>query len=449
MPAIRLRSAALFVLFFAVACIRPTRADDWPQWLGPQRDAVWRETGIVEKFPAAGPKIRWRAPVRPGFSGPVVADGRVFLTDRKLDPGAKVNGEDPFDRSIVPGSERVLCLDETNGKILWSHEYPAPYGVSYNSGPRASPVVRDGKLFTLGTEGHLHSLEAKTGAVIWARALKKEFRAKTPLWGFAAHPLLDGDKLICLVGGKDSVAVAFHKDTGKELWRALTAKDPGYAPPVIIEAAGRRQLIIWHPEAVNALDPETGRVLWSVPQPTRQNVSIAMPRQHGDLLFVSSFYNGSLMLRLDSQTPGASVLWRTKKPSEKDTQHLNALMTTPFLDGEHLYGVCNYGQLRCLNARTGARVWENLSLITKGELHECANAHLVKNGDRVFLAAENGDLLIARLTPAGVEEISRCHLLKPTLSYQGRDVVWAHPAFANGCIYARNDEEIVCADLRK
>ena len=449
MPATHLRSLALFLLLLSAACGCTARADDWPQWLGPQRDAVWRETGILEKFPAAGPKIRWRTPVRPGFSGPVVAAGRVFLTDRKLDPGAKVNDEDPFDRSLVPGSERVLCLEETSGKILWSHEYPAAYGVSYNSGPRASPVVRDGKLFTLGTEGHLHCLDAKSGRVIWARALKKEFRTKTPLWGFAAHQLLDGDKLICLVGGKDSVAVAFHQDTGKELWRALTAKEPGYAPPVIIEAAGRRQLIIWHPEAVNALDPETGRVLWSVPQPTRQNVSITMPRQLGDLLFVSSFYNGSLMLRLDSQTPGASVLWRTKKPSEKDTQHLNALMTTPFLDGEHLYGVCNYGQLRCLNARTGARVWENLSLVTKGELLECANAHLVKNGNRVFLAAENGDLLIARLTPAGAEEISRCHLLKPTLSYQGRDVVWSHPAFANGCIYARNDEEILCVDLRK
>jgi len=424
-------------------------ADDWPQWLGPKRDAVWRETGIVDKFPAAGPKVRWRVPVMPGFSGPAVADGRVIVTDRRLATGAKVNDEDPFDLSVVAGSERVLCLDEKSGAVLWQHVYEAPYGVSYNSGPRASPVISGGRVFTLGTEGNLFCLDAKDGKVVWSRAFKKDFGVKTPLWGFAAHPLLDGDKLICLVGGKDSVAVAFHKDTGKELWRALGAKDPGYAPPVIIESGGRRQLIIWHPEALSALDPETGRVLWSLPQQIKQNVSITMPRQSGDLLYVSSFYNGSMMVKLDSKQPAASVLWETKKVSEKDTTHLNTLMSTPFIEGGHIYGVCNHGQFRGLKADTGKRVWENLDLVAKGEELECGNAHIVKNGGRFFLFAENGDLIITTLSPSGPKETSRCKLLTPTLSYQGRDVAWAHPAFANGHIFARNDKELVCADLRK
>ena len=425
------------------------QAEDWPQWLGPRRDAVWRETGIVEQFPAGGPKVRWRAPVNPGFSGPAVAGGRVFVTDRQLASGAKNNDEDPFDRSVVPGTERLLCLDEQTGEVRWQHRYNAAYGVSYNSGPRATPVVADGKVFTLGTEGDLHCLSASEGKVIWSRELKKDFGVKTPLWGFAAHPLLDGDKLICLVGGKGSVAVAFHKDTGNELWRALSSKEPGYAPPVIIEHAGRRQLIIWHAEALNALDPETGKVLWTIPAPIRQAVSITMPRQLGELLYVSSFYNGSMMVRLDSRSPGASVLWQTKKISEKDTTHLNALMTTPFLEAGHIYGVCNHGQFRGLRADTGARVWENTALLTRGEELECATAHLVKNGDRFFLSHENGDLLIVRLSPAGPQELSRCKLIAPTLSYQGRDVVWAHPAYANGHIFARNDREIICADLRK
>ena len=208
-----------------------TFADDWPQWLGPQRDGVWRETGIVEEFPVGGPKIRWRTPVRPGFSGPVVAGGRVFVTDRKLDPGARVNEDDPFDRSVVAGTERVLCLDEKNGQVLWSHEYPAAYGVSYNSGPRASPVVRDGKIYTLGTEGHLLCLDTKTGGVLWSRACKKDFGVKTPLWGFAAHPLLDGDRLICLVGGKGSVVVAFHKDTGRNSGAPSPRAIPAIARP--------------------------------------------------------------------------------------------------------------------------------------------------------------------------------------------------------------------------
>ncbi|KAF0179028.1 MAG: pyrrolo-quinoline quinone repeat-containing protein [Limisphaerales bacterium] len=437
------------LLLSALATAPLLRADDWPQWLGPQRDSVWREAGIVEKFPEGGPKVRWRVPVNPGFSGPAVAGGRVFVTDHKVAKGAKVNEEDPFDLSVVAGTERVLCLDEATGKAIWQHEYDAAYGVSYNTGPRATPVVSGGRVFTLGTEGHLLCLDAKDGKVVWWRQFKKDFGVKTPLWGFAAHPLLDGDKLICLVGGNGTVAVAFHKDTGKELWRALTAKQPGYAPPAIIEAGGRRQLIIWHAEALNGLDPETGRVFWSIPASIRSAVSITMPRQLGDLLYVTSFYNGSLMVKLDAQRPGAEVLWATKKISEKDTTHLNALMTTPFLEAGHLYGVCNHGQFRCLEAATGRRVWEDRAMVTKGEELESANAFIVKNGSRFFLCAENGDLIIATLSPTGVKELSRTKLLAPTLSYQGRDVVWSHPAFANGHVIARNDKELVSVDLRK
>ncbi|NBR86650.1 MAG: pyrrolo-quinoline quinone [Verrucomicrobia bacterium] len=439
---------ALFALPVLLA-VTSLHADDWPQWLGPQRDAVWRETGLVEKFPEGGPKVRWRVPVNPGFSGPVVAGGRVFVTDRKVAKGAKVNEEDPFDLSVVAGTERVLCLEEATGKTVWQHEYDAAYGVSYNTGPRATPVVSGGKVFTLGTEGHLLCLDAVNGKVIWSRAFKKDFGVKTPLWGFAAHPLLDGDKLICLVGGNGTAAVAFHKDTGKELWRSLSAKDPGYAAPTIIEAAGRRQLVIWTADAVNALDPETGQPLWSVPSKIRQAVSIATPRQLGDLLFVTSFYNGSLMVKLDAQRAGAEVLWATKKISEKDTTHLNALMTTPFLEAGHIYGVCNHGQFRCLEAATGKRVWEDRAIVTAGKELECANAFIVKNGERFFLCLENGDLAIVTLSPAGVKELSRTKLLAPTLSYQGREVVWSHPAFANGHIIARNDKELVSVDLRK
>jgi outer membrane protein assembly factor BamB len=239
-------------------------ADDWPQWLGPRRDAVWRETGIIKKFPAEGPSIRWRAPISGGYAGPAVADGRVYVTDRQLAAGAS-NPANPFARGEIPGRERVLCLNAANGKLIWHHEYNCAYTVSYSSGPRATPAVSDGKVFTLGAEGNLVCLAADKGTVLWARDFKTDFNLKTPVWGFAGHPLIDGQKLICLVGGEGSVAVAFDKDTGKELWRALSAKEPGYAPPMIYEFAGKRQLIIWHPEAVNALDPDTGKLFWSYP----------------------------------------------------------------------------------------------------------------------------------------------------------------------------------------
>jgi outer membrane protein assembly factor BamB len=421
------------------------RADDWPQWLGPRRDGVWRETGILGKFPTNGPPIRWRLPIGAGYSGPAVAGGRVYVTDRKL-PSQTTTPKDPFARGVIAGTERVLCLSDADGSILWQHEYDCPYNVSYPAGPRATPVVDGDKLYTLGTEGNLFCLEAATGKVLWSREFKKDFAVETPVWGFAAHPLLDGQKLICIAGREGSVAVAFDKNSGKELWRALTAKEPGYCPPMIYEAGGRRQLIIWHPEAINSLDPETGTVYWSQPFAVKSGLSIPTPRLQGDLLFVTSFYEGPIMLRLDPAKP-ATVLWRGHGKNERNTEGLHSIMSTPFFDRDAIYGVCSYGQLRCLKPDTGQRVWETFEATTGGKEERWANAFLVKNGDRFFLANEKGDLIIARLSPAGYQEISRAHLLEPTNTAAGRDVVWSHPAFAHRSVYARNDREIICASL--
>jgi outer membrane protein assembly factor BamB len=421
-------------------------ADDWPQWLGPQRDAVWRESGIIEKFPTNGPPVRWRASIAGGYAGPVVANGRVYVADRRLAQGTS-NPADPFDRGVIRGGERVLCLSEADGQVLWKHEYECPYTISYPAGPRVAPLVSQGKVYTLGAEGNLFCLDATDGKVLWSHEFKKDFGIKAPMWGFAGHPLLDGNRLICLVGGAGSTAVAFDKDTGKELWRALSAEEPGYSSPVIYEAGGTRQLILWHPEAANALDPETGAVYWSVPFKSRAGMTLATPRKLGDQLFFTAFYSGSLMLRLDSAKPAAAVAWRTLKVNEKDTTHLNAVMCTPFLEDGYIYGVCSYGQLRCLKMETGERVWETFQATTSGEAVRWANAFIVKNGDRFFLFNEKGDLIIAKLSPRGYEEISRAHLLEPTNKDCGRFVVWSHPAFANRHVYARNDREIICADL--
>ncbi|MFO1501151.1 MAG: PQQ-binding-like beta-propeller repeat protein [Verrucomicrobiota bacterium] len=441
-----------FRIFFG-AClvlasgVAPTRADDWPQWLGPQRDGVWRETGILRAFPAGGPPIRWRVPIGAGYAGPAVADGKVYVADRQLPTGAS-NPANPFDRSSVPGTERVICLDAEDGRQLWAHEYDCPYTVSYAAGPRVTPLVSGPDLYMLGAEGHLWCLDARSGTVRWSRDLKKDYATKTPLWGFAAAPLLDGDRLICLVGGEGSVAVAFDKNTGRELWRALQAKEPGYSPPTMIEAAGKRQLIIWHPEAVNALDPATGKVYWTQPFASQAGLSVATPRQAGDWLFLTTFYNGSLMLRLNRDEPGAKVVWRSQKVSERDTDGLHSIIPTPFLDDGHIYGICSYGQLRCLRAETGERLWESLQATTNdGQETRWGNAFLVRNEDRYFLFNEKGDLIIARLSPQGYVEKGRTHLLEPTNHDPGRPVVWSHPAFANRSVYARNDQEIVCANL--
>ena len=433
-------------VFFLFTALRAP-ADDWPQWLGPERDSVWRETGIVEKFPADGPPVLWRIPIGAGYSGPAVAKGRVYVMDRQLAPGV-ANPANAFQRGEISGSERVLCLDAATGKILWQHEYDCPYTVSYAAGPRCTPLVSDGRVYTLGAEGNLFCLDTSDGHPIWEHDFKKEFGAKTPVWGFAAHPLLDGQKLICLAGGPGSVAVAFDKDTGKELWRALSAREPGYCPPTLIQAGGARQLIIWDPESVNALDPETGKVLWSQPWAIRSGLSLAQPRQAGDSLFLTAFYHGSHLYHLDAAQPGASLVWQSDRPSEKNTDKLHSIISTPFVENGYIYGVCSYGQLRCLKLENGERLWETLAATTAdGKETRWANAFLIKQGDRFFLANEKGDLIIARLTPQGYEEISRAHLLDPTNHDPGRAVVWSHPAFANRCVYARNDREIVCASL--
>src|ERR1044071_4401123 len=182
--------------FFMVALL-PAHADDWPQWLGPQRDGVWRESGIIEKLPTNGLKYRWRAPIGGGYSGPAVANGRVYVMDRQLAKDAKPPAS-AFSRGEISGTERVLCLNEADGKILWQHEYDCPYTVSYGAGPRVTPTVVDDKVYSLGAEGNLFCLDAEKGRAIWSNDFKKSFNIKTPMWGFAGHPLGDEKKEICL-----------------------------------------------------------------------------------------------------------------------------------------------------------------------------------------------------------------------------------------------------------
>ena len=422
-------------------------ADDWPQWLGPKRDGVWRETGILEKFPATPMPRKWSVPLGAGYSGPSVVGGRVYVMDRQVATNAP-KARSPFDASRIPGNERVLCFNEADGRLLWSHEYDCPYTVSYAAGPRTTPLVSGGRVYSVGTMGNLTCLDAKSGRLIWSRDFKADFGLKIPIWGVSANPLLDGKQLICLVGGEGTVAVAFDKDTGRELWRSLSAKEPGYCPPTIYTLAGKRQLILWHAEAVNGLDPATGKVLWTLPWKMNYGMSIATPRQMGDQVFFSCFYNGSLLLKFEKNKSEPTVVWRTAKMSERDTAHLNCTMSTPFIDNGFIYGSCSYGQYRCLRADNGERLWETYAP-TSGKSQRWGNCFTVKQGDRFFLFSEVGDLIIARLSPKGYDEVSRTHLIDPVNTDPGRPVVWSHPAFAHRRVFVRNDQELVCVDLAR
>ena len=398
---------------------------EWPGWRGLLRDGIWRETGILRKFPPGGPKVLWRAPISPGYAGPSVAGGRVFCMDRLREKE----------------TERVLAWDAATGKLLWSDEYPARYkGVDYDSGPRATPLVVEGRVHTLGTMGDLRTLDAATGKVLWARDLKKDYGAQVPGWGIAAAPWAEGKLLIsCIGGGKGPALGAFDRESGAEAWRALE-EPPAYSALTVIEAGLTRQLIYWSTHSVSSLDPLTGKLHWRQEHRSRFGLAVATPALHKDILFVSAFYDGALALRLDPSKPAAKVLYRSSLKSEMETDFVHCLMSSPAFLGDHLYAVDSYGELRCLEVETGKRIWETLAATGKARW---SNAHIIPNGDVMFLFNEHGELIIADLSPAGYREIDRAKILEPTAGVKGlRPVAWSHPAFAGRSLFARNAQEI-------
>ncbi len=407
-------------------------AEDWPQWRGPDRTGVLREKGLVAKFDLPQWPILWRASISNGYSGPTVANGRVFVMDRLVRPVQK---------------ERVLCFDTLTGKQIWSQAYDCIYqGVAYPNGPRASVTIQDYRAYSLGTMGNLHCYNAEKGDIIWSRDLYQDYKIRMPVWGIAASPLVEGDVVIVPIGGAEGAClVALDKTTGKEIWRALNDA-LNYSSPIVIDQAGRRVLICWTAERLVGLDPASGTVYWQ--QPFSASMGIATPVVADHFLFVSDFFEGSLLLHLHSDQPGATLVWQRKGTNEQNTDSLHCCISTPIMEGNYIYGVDSYGELRCLERLTGNRIWESLSAVPKARW---ANIHMVRNGQQTWMFNERGELIISQLSPQGYQEISRAQLINPTLGQldQRGGVCWTHPAFANQHVYIRNDEEIVCASLKE
>jgi len=224
----------------------------------------------------------------------------------------------------------------------------------------------------------------------------------------------------------------------------LDDREIGYAPPMIFTFGQHRQLIIWHPSAITSLDPANGQRNWQVPYQVRSGLTVMTPRQVGNRLFVASFYNGPRMIEVADDGKSARVVWSGKSDSEQRTDGLHPIIMTPVFDGSYIYGIDSYGHLRCLDATNGQRKWETLDATGQGRWWNC---FLVPHEDRFFLHNEQGELLIAKLTPAGYQEISRAKLVEPTQPIQRRMTVWSHPAFAMKSVFARNDKEIVRVSL--
>jgi outer membrane protein assembly factor BamB len=416
----------------------PAVADQWPQWMGPKRDNIWREEGIIKEFPEGGPKILWRTPVAGGYAGPAVVDGRVYVMDYVTSDDVKIAN---FERKPSSGTERILCLDEATGKEKWKVEYPVAYDISYPAGPRCTPTVDGGKVYCLGAVGDLHCLDAATGEILWKKNFPTEYNTKTALWGYSSHPLVDGDNLICIVGGEGTHAVAFDKNTGEQKWAALTAPEQGYSPPTIIEAGGVRQLVLLAPNAVASVDPATGKEYWSVPYTATNGSIIMSPVVDGDLLYVGGYSNQSLLLKLAEDKPAAEVVW-----ANKGQQAISPINVQPYTEDGILYGFDQKGTLRAVELAAGKRLWETSEPVSERPANS-GTAFIVRHGDVRWMFNDSGDLVIAKITPEGFEELDRAHVIEPTNDAFGRDVVWCAPAFANKRAYIRNDEECICVDL--
>lgn len=437
----------IFALIWSVVAshfVVELRADDWPQWQGPRRDGIWREEGILKRFPAGGPKVSWRAEVAGGYSGPAIANGKVFISDFLLKSGDP--SPSPDKRNVLEGTERLHCLDESTGEPLWAHAYERPYRIAYPAGPRATPLVDEDRVYILGAEGDLTCLQVANGDVVWALNLTEQYETKSPIWGYAAHPLIHGNMLFTLAGGEGSAVVALDKMTGKEIWRSLSTTDIGYAPPTMIESGGVTQLLVWHSQSLNSLDPQTGKVYWSESLQPDYGMSIAPPLKVNDWLYVGAIKDKSMALKLATDKPDASLVWKGTRKLGVGPSHCPIVADSE--DSRFVYGV-DRGSLRCVELATGRRVWETFELMeNKKRWSNAGTIFITPHQDRYFLFSETGELAIANLSEKGYEELDRTPpLLAKTHDAFGRDVLWSAPAFANQAMYVRNDRELIRVSL--
>lgn len=420
-------------------------ADDWPQWMGPTRDGVYREAGIVTSIPKTGLPIKWRTPIAGGYSGPAVVGKRVFVTDYRRTEGEMI--EAPDAKPLQKGFERIHCLDADTGQEIWKYEYPCQYEISYPAGPRATPTISNNRVYALGAQGNLVVLTADTGKLVFEIDLPKQFSAPVPIWGFSAHPLVSENLLITMVGGEGQSVVAFNPQNGQVIWKSLSSKDAGYCPPCLIKAGGVEQLLVWHPEAVASLNPADGTPYWTVPLVPDYGMSICRPQVEKDLLFVSGIENKSLMLQLDPSTPKVTELWRSKP-----TTSMSASTSTPLLHDGVIYGNDeSLGALVAAEAADGKRLWETYEPVRPENDRRLAagTSFVVRHqpSGNYLLFGETGLLTLATMDRSGFQSLGQMSTVEPTQTAFGRKVIWSHPAFANQTAYIRNDQEIIAVDL--
>ena len=394
-------------------------AEDWPRWRGPRGDGTWHGPKISEKWPAGGLKTAWQCDIGGGYGGISVEGGRLYVMDYHQPP---------------VGEERVLCLDSRTGEQIWQVKYPVSYkGLDYPNGPRVTPTIHDGRIYTIGAVGHACCVEAATGRVIWRKDPQSDYQVKLSEWGVAASPVIFEDLVILHPGAVDKgCLIAFHKVSGQEVWRA--GSDPGgYCTPLVIDSPSGVQLVLWSPRHIVGLDPRTGREYWRIPYEVTYGVSIATPLYHDGLLVVCGYWEGSKAIRLGKTATDATLAWEENK-------FLRGLMSPPLQRDGLAYLLDKQHGLTCFELSTGKKLWDDKHQMTPRGRNPQANLVWLEGpaSDRVIILNSEGELILARLNRAGYHETSRTRIIDPT---------WAHPALAINRVFARDDKRIVCVEL--
>lgn len=409
------RTLAL-ILTLAVGSV--ASAADWPQWLGPDRDGVSSES--VAAWTDA-PKVLWRANVGEGHSSPIVADGRVYLHTRVKDKD----------------EESVEAFDAVNGESKWQKTYPrGSFSSVFGLGPRATPAYSDGKLVTLGVTGLASVWDAKSGEKVWQKDILKDFEASNLFFGVSASPLIDGERVVLMPGGKKATAVALKLADGGVKWEYAGNEPASYASPITLKVGEQRQAVFLTGSGLSAINAEDGKLSWKVPFKDGLNESSTTPIRAGGLLIASTITKGSIGLRLG-------------KKDDKDTAEqvwaepaLTCYFSTPVPVGKkHLFMVTGKASLtsasstlRCVDAENGKEIWKQDNV---GRYH----AALLRLADgKLLLHGDDGKL---RLLAPNVEKYEELCVAKVC----GR--TWAHPALADGRLYIRDDKELICLEMKK
>ena len=395
-------------LCFLFLFVSTARSADWPQWRGPNRDGISKETGFQKNWSASPPKIAWRAPLGPGYSAVAISQGRAFTMASR------------------GGNELVLCIDAATGKELWSFRTDSTYESGQGDGPRSTPTVDGNWVYALGARGKLYALNAKDGKKVWFHDLQTEYGSEIPGWGTSTSPLVEGDLLLVDIGGKTGHSIgAFNKRSGQLVWKTHTDKQ-GYSSPIAVTVNGVRQILFFTGTSLLSVSP-SGTVHWKYPWRTSYYANIATPVFIApDKVFISTAYDtGAAVLKLvgGKEKPAFQELWKSKVAQN----HFN----TSVLHNNHIYGF-DQGILQCVEVNSGTEKWKQ-SGFGKGSVI-LAEGHLIVLGER-------GQLALVEATPAAYKEKGRMQPLT------GK--TWTAPALANGKLYLRNEKEMICLDLMK